>query len=112
MQQSTPTHEFITGVVQCLASDDTEATATDTQAWRSTRRPLVQRVADLVDTIPAEVQQSGIELRDLQRRLVGRQNGKQCHCGELGHALRQLGFRRERRWIDAENGFRAIWKRN
>jgi hypothetical protein len=31
-----------------------------------------------------------------------------CHPGELGAALRKLGFKRERRWRDA-SGFQALW---
>jgi hypothetical protein len=42
-----------------------------------------------------------------QASLRGRWRGN-CHPGELGLALRKLGFARQRRWQDG-SGFRALW---
>jgi hypothetical protein len=58
-------------------------------------------------TIPIEVQREGLSLSSLQASLRGRWRGN-CHPGDLGNALRKLGFKRERRWHD-EGGFRALW---
>jgi hypothetical protein len=41
------------------------------------------------------------------KALRGRRRGN-CHPGELGTALRKLGFKRERRWHDS-TGFCALW---
>jgi hypothetical protein len=46
-------------------------------------------------TIPIEVQREGLSLASLQASLRGRWRGN-CHPGELGTALRKLGFKRER----------------
>ena len=45
----------------------------------------------------------------LQASLRGRSRGN-CHPGELGAALRRLGFERRRNWRGAD-GFRAIWRK-
>jgi hypothetical protein len=34
-----------------------------------------------------------------------------CTAGQLGDALRRLGFVRERRWRDGRSSFRALWRR-
>lgn len=70
--------------------------------------PLEQRLARLLNTIPLDVQQEGLSLAVLQASLRGRHRGN-CHPGELGRALRKLGFRRERRWR-AGAGFSAVWR--
>lgn len=80
------------------------------EQWRDANRPLIARLRDLLATIPTEVQRAGLPLRDLQPRLKGRK-GKMCDHAELGAALRSLGFRRDRRWSQPDQGFRAVWKR-
>lgn len=80
--------------------------------WRTENRPLVDRLADLLKTIPDDVQRAGIPLRTLQQRLRGRTPGCTAHHAEIAQALRQLGFYRERRWRAEDNGFRALWKRD
>jgi hypothetical protein len=67
------------------------------------------RLARLIAAIPMEVQREGLSLLALQAQLRARGRGhSRCHVGELGEALRRLGFRRERRWRN-ETGFRALW---
>ena len=77
-------------------------------AARERLTPLEDRLAKLLATIPAEVQCEGLSLHALQASLKGRWRGS-CHPGELGAALRKLGYRRSRRWYDKE-GFRALWR--
>lgn len=69
--------------------------------------PLEERLARLMATIPSEIQREGLSLASLQASLRGRWRGN-CHPGELGTALRKLGFTRQRRWHDG-GGFRALW---
>src|ERR1700730_17757946 len=78
-----------------------------TQAARERLTPLEERLSRLLATIPIEVQREGLSLASLQAslRVLGRGN---CHPGELGIALRKLGFTRQRRWHDG-SGFRALW---
>lgn len=77
------------------------------QAARERLTPLEHRLARLLATIPAEAQHEGRSLTQLQVSLRGRWRGH-CHPGDLGAALRKLGFKRERRWRDGA-GFRALW---
>jgi hypothetical protein len=76
---------------------------------RERLRPLDERLTAVLRDIPAELQAEGLSLATLQDRLRGRWRGN-CHPGELGTALRRLGFTRERRWRDGE-GFRAVWRK-
>lgn len=78
-------------------------------AARERLTPLEVRLTRLLATIPLEVQREGLSLAQLQTSLRGRWRGH-CHPGELGGALRRLGFVRDRRWR-ADAGFRAYWLR-
>ena len=70
--------------------------------------PLEERLQRLLKTIPKELLSEGISLSSIQERLRGRRRGK-AHPGELGEALRKLGFKRERRWRSGA-GFSAVWR--
>lgn len=74
---------------------------------RARLTPLEDRVEKLLTTIPADVQREGLALNALQTSLRGRWRGT-CHPGELGAALRKLGYVRRRQW-NGEDGFRALW---
>lgn len=69
--------------------------------------PLENRLSRLLATIPDEVKREGLSLVALQASLKGRWRGS-CHPGELGKALRSVGFVRRRNWSD-DNGFRSMW---
>jgi hypothetical protein len=81
----------------------------EAQAVRERLTPLEERLARLLATIPIEIQREGFSLASLQASLRGRWRGN-CHPGELGTALRKLGFERKRQWHGA-NGFRAVWRK-
>jgi len=79
-------------------------------AAREMLSPLEVRVARLLAEMPPEVKGEGLSLLALQNRLRGRGRGhSRCHVGELGDAMRRLGFRRERRWRRGMDGFKALW---
>lgn len=82
-----------------------KADAANTALERLT--PLEDRLARLLATIPADVQREGLSLPALRAGLKGRWRGT-CHSGELGAALRKLGFHRRRQWR-SEGGFKALW---
>lgn len=92
-----------------LGTQPAPSDSTPVDEWRDANRPLIARLRDLLATIPSQVQRAGLSLRDLQPRLKGRK-GKMCDHAELGAALRSLGFRRDRRWSQPDQGFRAVWK--
>jgi hypothetical protein len=79
----------------------------EARAARERLTPLDERVAKLLATIPLDVQREGLALATLQTMLKGRRRGN-CHPGELGDALRKLGFVRRRRW-GCIDGFCARW---
>jgi len=73
-------------------------------------QPLEDRLAQLVATVPIEIQRERLSSAALQAPLRGRSRGN-CHPGELGAALRRLGFERRRNWRGDPDGFRAIWRK-
>jgi hypothetical protein len=71
---------------------------------------LEDRLKRLLGTIPTPVQAEGLSLMALQTHFRGRGQGHMhCHVGELGTALRRLGFIRKRSWQEDADGFRALW---
>ena len=86
-----------------------EKARAEAQAARACLTPLEDRLTRLLATIPAEVRRAGLPLATLQASLRGRRRGN-CHPGELGAALRRLGFERQRDWRGAD-GFRAVWRK-
>jgi len=70
-----------------------------THALRERLTPLEERLSRLLATIPMEMQREVLSVPILQASPRGRWRGN-CHPGELGAALRKLGFKRERRWHD------------
>jgi hypothetical protein len=72
--------------------------------------PLQERLKRLLDSIPPAIQAEGLSIAALQSQLRARGRGHSvCHIGELGAALRRLGWRRVRRWDSSADGFRALW---
>lgn len=85
-----------------------EKARAETQAARARLTPLEDRLTRLLATIPIGLQREGLSLASLQASLRGRWRGN-CHPGELGAAMRQLGFQRARRWRGDPESFRALW---
>ncbi len=83
--------------------------AVEATAARDRLVPLDVRLTRLLTTIPAEIQREGLSLPTLRTMLKGRRRGG-CHPGELGTALRRLGWTRKRCWRgDGDGGFAARW---
>lgn len=76
--------------------------------WRERLTPLEERLAKLLATIPTEIKSQGLSLSGLQGMLTGKWRGK-CHPGELGAALRKLGYWRRRNWSARTQSFGALW---
>ena len=70
--------------------------------------PLHTRLQRLLHTIPDSAQHQGLSLLDLQDRLRGRKGGLP-HIGELGAAMRGLGWQRRRKWSDQKTAFSSRW---
>ena len=70
--------------------------------------PLHARLRRVLDHIPQSTQLEGLSLLDLQTRLRGRKGGLP-HIGELGAAIRRLGWQRRRAWSDHDAAFAAKW---
>lgn len=86
-----------------------EKTRAEAEAARVRLTPLEDRLTRLLATIPIEVQREGLSLSALQASLRGRWR-RNAHPGDVGKALRRLGFERRRNWRGTD-GFRAIWRR-
>jgi len=70
--------------------------------------PLHTRLQRLLDTIPLSAQRQGLSLLDLQACLRGRKGGLP-HIGELGAAMRRLGWQRRRKWSEEDTAFSSKW---
>jgi hypothetical protein len=91
---------------------DAEAVRTEeAAAARHRLLPLDDRLAKLLASIPVTVQREGLSLLSLHRQLRARGRGHMfCHVGELGFALRRLGYVRRRQWRNnGSAGFPALW---
>jgi hypothetical protein len=69
---------------------------------------LHTRLQKLLDTIPTSAQGQGLSLLDLQACLRGRKGGLP-HIGEMGAAMRKLGWQRHRAWSDENTAFSSRW---
>lgn len=74
----------------------------------SINAPLVDRLRLLLAKIDPAYLAEGVELHTLRDRLQGKTRGR-AHCGELGEALRKLGWKRVRCWRADLGGFRSRW---
>ena len=70
--------------------------------------PLPIRLQRLLETIPDCTKHQGLSLLELQARLRGRKGGLP-HIGEMGAAMRKLGWRRRRKWSDESAAFSSRW---
>lgn len=101
---------YIKSLNVLVAQQNARFTEQKTQLTNSARdrlSPLQDRLSRLLETIPMELQREGLSLASLQAGLRGRWRGR-SHPGELGVALRNLGFKRKRDW-KGEGGFQALW---
>ena len=76
--------------------------------WADRLTPLEDRLSKLLETIPTAIIENGLSLEALRRLLSGKWRGN-CHPGELGAAMRKLGFTRHRNWSNTDGAFRAKW---
>jgi hypothetical protein len=97
--------QSISAAHQAVAAESRQA---EIQTWRERMTPLEMRVSKLLTSIPAEIQNQGLSLTTLRSMLAGKWRGK-CHPGELGQALRKLGYQRRRNWSKANSSFGALW---
>ena len=89
-----------------------DAAVKQAAAERDRRTSLDDRLKHLLGTIPPEVQDEGLSIVAVQVMLRPRGSEHSCcTAGQLGGALRRLGFVRERRWRDGRSSFRALWRK-
>lgn len=84
------------------------ASAAATAKWTERLTPLEDRLTKLLATIPPEIKNQGLSLPAIRNMIAGKWRGK-CHPGELGIALRKLGYKRRRNWSSGSGSFRALW---
>lgn len=104
--------ETIRAHCEQLSDDKTQtasmADAKATAQWTERLKPLEERLAKLLATIPPEIKSQGLSLPAIRKMLAGKWRGK-CHPGELGTALRHLGYERRRNWAAGSESFSALW---
>jgi 1,2-phenylacetyl-CoA epoxidase catalytic subunit len=76
--------------------------------WIERLSPLEDRLAKLLANIPSDIKDQGLSLTALRGMLAGKWRGR-CHPGDLGVALRKLGYQRRRKWSDGTHSFSALW---
>jgi hypothetical protein len=91
-----------------LEQQAAKTAARDAKQWRERLTPLDARLAPILSEIPPEIQAEGLSLHTLQKFVKGRWRGC-AHPGELGAALRRMGWSRTRLWRGDGIGFRALW---
>jgi hypothetical protein len=89
------------------AEQQTRAQQAEQEA-RDRMTPLEQRLKALLRDVPESLQSEGLSLPVIQTMLRGRWRGN-AHPGDVGRALRHLGFTRTRRWRGESIGFQALW---
>ncbi len=100
--------EYVKSHVSASQALAAEQQAAETAKWRERLTPLEERLAKLLATIPPEIKSQGLSLPAIRTMLAGKWRGK-CHPGELGVALRRLGYERRRNWSDGTKSFSALW---
>lgn len=78
-------------------------------SWLHALTPLEDRLQKLLTDMPDAVKAEGLSLPAIQKMLKGRWRGN-AHPGELGVALRKLGYSRTRQWNNSADGFKTVWK--
>lgn len=101
--------ESLKASVAAREAERAEGQRANLDAARERLTPLEERLRRLLATVPAELQRQGLPLASLQAGLKGRWRGH-AHPGELGTALRRLGFERRRQWR-GDQGFQALWRK-
>lgn len=71
--------------------------------------PLLERLKKLIESLTPAQRLHGLPLEFYRERVQGRQAGRKAHAGELGAALRKLGYIRRRAWVSKDGVFRALW---
>lgn len=95
-------------ITEAQTKTASNADAKATAEWTERLTPLEDRLAKLLATIPLEIKSQGLSLPAIRTMLAGKWRGK-CHPGELGIALRRLGYERRRNWSDGIQSFCALW---
>ena len=92
--------------VQEFVKAQPQANAVENQ--RAPLGPLDARLRRVLGQIPQSTQLEGLSLLNLQACLRGRKGGLP-HIGELGAAIRRLGWQRRRTWSDETTSFCSKW---
>ena len=84
------------------------ATIKKEQSFRERMTPLPIRVRKFAATIPAAVQLQGVPMAVFVDNLAGKYRGH-ANPGDIGRALRSMGWIRIRKWRSEHDGFTALW---
>jgi hypothetical protein len=85
----------------------TEAEAIKVLQLQRRAKPLNEQIVELMRTLPPQLRDRPWSIAELVNRLQGKYRDRP-HTQHIGIALRQLGWRRERRWGQGFDGAR-VW---
>lgn len=83
------------------------ATEQRERRWRDRLSPLDDRLRRILDNIPNSIKAEGVRLPPLVHQLAGRTRQHPSQ-GDVGKALRRLGWRRRRDWSNGDEGYPAV----
>ena len=78
------------------------------EIFKESSTPVVERLKRLIASIPIEEVNNPRPLEWYRTRLRGIE-GRGAHAGQVGNALRALGYERKRAWSGSLSGFRSLW---
>ena len=70
-------------------------------------KPLGDQITELMRTLPPQMRNRPWSMAELVNCLTGKYRDRP-HAQQVGQALRRLGWRRERRWVEGFDGVR-VW---
>jgi hypothetical protein len=70
-------------------------------------KPLDDQINEFMRTLPPQMRDRPWSMAELVNRLTGKYRDRP-HAQQVGQALRRLGWRRERRWMQGFDGVR-VW---
>ena len=71
--------------------------------------PMAERLARLIRQLPEDEREQPRNLEFFREALAPRYHGRSAHPAHVAQGLRDLGWKRRRKWRGVEEGFRAMW---
>ena len=110
------TRTWFDELTEDTAARDAEREARHTAREEKRRRqmaarhtPMAERLARLIRQLPEDERYQPRTLEFFRAALAPRYQGRNAHPAHVAQGLRDLGWKRRRKWRGVEEGFRAVW---